>query len=132
VIHCRRTALDTCVSCYMTDIDVGRDIAPSLQALGSFYRGYEQLMDRWREVLRIPVLDVTYEEVVTNPEPEIRRLLEFLGLPFDKRCLNFYESGRAVSTASRDQVRKPLYSSSIGRWRHYERHLEELKQALEG
>jgi len=129
-IHCRRSALDTCVSCYTTDIDVGRDIATDLSSLGRFYHGYSQLMLRWKNVLQIPVLDVNYEDLVIDPEAQVRRLLEFLGLLFDKNCLHFHDSTRNVATASREQVRKPLYSTSIGRWRHYEQHLDELKKAL--
>jgi Flp pilus assembly protein TadD len=130
VIHCRRSDMDTCLSCYITDIDLGRDIAPDLTTLGKFYRGYDQLMRQWPSALRIPLLEVVYEDIVTYPESQVRRLLDFVGLPFEEKCLRFHESERKVATASRDQVRKPIYSTSVGRWRHYEQHLGELKQSL--
>ena len=130
IIHCRRSDLDTCLSCFITDIDVGRDIAPDLATLGSFYRGYDRLMRLWPSILRIPMLEIAYEDVVINSESQVQRLLDFLGLPFEQKCLRFHESERKVATASREQVRKPIYSTSVGRWRHYEQHLGELKRAL--
>jgi hypothetical protein len=78
------------------------------------------------------MLNVCYEQMVAEPETESRRLIEFLGLPWDDRCLKFHETKRSVATASIMQVRRPIYETSIGRWRHYERHLVPLKSALSG
>ncbi len=87
-------------------------------------------MDHWRSTLSVAILDIRYEALVTSPEPQVRRLLEFCELPWEPRCLEFYKSPRYVNTASYDQVRQPLYRSSIGRRRHYEAHLGELIEAL--
>ncbi len=94
------------------------------------YRQYRRIMDHWRAVLDLPILDVVYEELVAEPEPVCRRLIEFCGLEWDDRCLRFHESGRFAGTLSYDQVRRPLYASAIGRYRNYERHLGPLKEAL--
>ena len=130
IIHCRRDPLDTCLSCFMTPLDSGIDFRFDLNHLGSFYRGYERLMAHWKSVLNLPILDVQYEDVVANPEAQSRRMVEFLGLPWDEKCLRFYETDRPVATSSVQQVRNPVYSSSVERWRHYEKHLNPLKAAL--
>ena len=84
----------------------------------------------WRLTLSVAILDISYEAFVTSPEPQVQRLLEFCELPWEPRCLEFHKSPRYVNTASYDQVRQPLYRSSIGRWRHYEAHLGGLIEAL--
>ncbi|MHB8347793.1 MAG: sulfotransferase, partial [Acidiferrobacterales bacterium] len=84
----------------------------------------------WRSTLSIGILDIRYETLVAAPEPEVRRLLEFCGLSWEPRCLEFHRSGRYINTASYDQVRQPLYHSSIGRWKHYEAQLREMIEAL--
>jgi tetratricopeptide (TPR) repeat protein len=130
VIHCRRDPLDTCLSCYMTDLVIGHEFQYDLRHLGLFYREYERLMTHWKSVLKLPILDVQYEKLVSNPEREIRRMVEFVGLPWDERCLKFHETKRPVATASTEQVRQPVYHSSVRRWKHYEKHLGPLKEAL--
>ena len=88
-------------------------------------------MPRWPKVLRIPILDIDYEEVSNQSRGSgLAAGLNSSVLHLTKDCLHFHESSGSVATASREQVRKPLYSSSIGRWRHYERHLDELKRGL--
>jgi hypothetical protein len=87
-------------------------------------------MDHWDRVLPGKVLHVQYEDVVREPEANIRRLLAHCGLPFEPGCLNFHETRRAVRTASAEQVRQPLYSSGVGYWRHFASELEPLRQAL--
>ena len=87
-------------------------------------------MEHWKCVLDVPILDVHYDHLVTEAESETRETLEFIGLEWDSRCLKFHESGRVVSTASYDQVRQPLYTRSLQRWKNYERHLEPLKKIL--
>jgi len=88
-------------------------------------------MDHWHEVLPGKVLDVHYEQMVFDQEAQTRRILDFLGLPWEDRCLRFYETDRAVNTASSEQVRQPMYTSSVNFWRNYEAHLGELIEALE-
>ncbi len=130
IIHCRRDPLDTCFSCFFQNFGRNQPLFADLRKLGTVYRQYERLMSHWRRVLRIRMLDVHYEDLVRNQEGESRRLLEFCGLPWDDRCLAFHRTQRAVNTASFWQVRQPIYASSVGRWRHYERHLTPLKEAL--
>jgi hypothetical protein len=130
IIHCRRDPMDTCLSCWFLSFGGDHPYAYDFRSLGDYYHKYLRLLRHWREVIRLPVLDVCYEELVTDQEAMTRRLLEFCGLPWNDACLKFHESARTVSTASSDQVRKPLYISSIGRWRHYAAHLGELEAAL--
>lgn len=130
VIHCVRDARDTCVSCYMTDTAVGGGFCRNFETLAGYYRAYARIMAHWREVLTVPVLEVRYEDVVADVEGSARSMLEFLGLGWDERCVRFHENRRPVATASREQVRKPLYASSVGRWRNYREALPGLFEAL--
>ena len=130
VIHCVRDAIDTCLSCYLTGFAAANEFSFDLGHLGAYYRDYRRLADHWKTVLSVPILEVRYSDVVFDTEGQARRMLEFLELPWDERCLTFYENRRRVSTASEDQVRRPVYASSIGRWKNYEKHLTELLAAL--
>jgi hypothetical protein len=131
IIHCMRDPLDTCLSCYSQNFN-GHEYTHDLSHLGHFYRDYQRIMQHWRGVVRVPVLEVQYEALVEDPEPGSRRLIEFCGLPWDDSCLRFYENKRTVVTASYDQVRRPIYKTSTERWRNYERHIDPLKAALAG
>ena len=130
IIHCMRSPLDTCLSCYFHYFGGSHSYAYDLTDLGDYYRKYQRIMRHWKKVLHIPVLDVDYEALVRDQEGETRRLLAFCDLPWDPVCLSFYKSGRTVATASSSQVRKPLYSSSVERWRNYEEYLAPLRKAL--
>lgn len=130
VVHCRRHPLDTCLSLFFHHFSDPQPYAYDLECVGRYYRGYERLMAHWRTVLPMAMLELDYEALVENQERESRRLVEFCGLPWDARCLAFHESDRAVQTASRWQVRQPIYRRSVGRWRHYEAHLAPLERAL--
>ena len=88
-------------------------------------------MDHWHEVLPGKVLDVQYEEVVADLETQVRSILDYLELPFEQACLDFHQTERAVKTASSEQVRQPIYSSSVDLWRNYESHLDELIEVLQ-
>jgi hypothetical protein len=132
VIHCRRNPIENCFSCYTSAL------SPLMHAwcsdfanLGLYYRQYVRLMAHWRAVLDVPILDVQYEELVTNPEAMTRRIIEFCGLPWDDRCLRFHESGRTVRTLSFDQVRRPMYTKSLERSAPYYEYLGPLREALE-
>lgn len=131
VVHCVRNPMDTCLSIYAQNFSNAHPYATDLKILGRYYRLYEKIMQHWKNVLDLQILDFHYEELVGNPEHQIRRLLDFCGLKWSDTCLNFHESKRDVVTASYDQVRQPLYSRSVGRWKWYEQHLQELKMALE-
>jgi hypothetical protein len=130
VIHCTRHPLDTCLSIYFQYFNASHAYAYDLEQIGTHYREYERLMAHWRQVLDIPMLEVSYEELVTSPEEMIPKLVEFCGLEWDPACLRFYEKKRFVNTASYDQVRQPLHPKSIGRWKHYEQSLGALKSVL--
>lgn len=130
LIHCMRDPLDTCLSCYCQEFAHGQPFASDLGHLGRYYRDYERLMAHWRKVLPSPVLEVPYEALVADQEAWSRKLVDFLGLPWDERCLAFYKKERLVRTASFWQVRQPIYATSVGRWRHYARHLGPLFAAL--
>ena len=131
VIHCRRNPLDTCLSIYSQSFNRMHNYAVRLDSLGHFYREYERLMVHWHDVLDLPILDVCYEELIENPQEISRSLVEFCGLEWDDRCLNFHQSGREVATASYNQVRQPIYKQSRERWRNYEAYLGPLYQALD-
>ena len=130
VIHCMRNPLDICLSIYFQYFNASHAYSHDLVHTATHYREYERLMAHWRQVLDIPILDVHYEEVVTRPDEMIPKLVEFCGLEWDSACLRFYEKKRFVDTASYDQVRQPLHPKSIGRWKHYDKHLGPLKAAL--
>lgn len=131
VIHCVRDPLDTCVSCYAKLAGGGvSEYAHDLGHLGRFYREYRRLWAHWKEVLDVPMLEVAYENIVEDAEGEARRMVEFLGLEWSDTCVRFHENRRVARTASLDQVRRPLYRSSVARWRNYERHLGPLVEAI--
>lgn len=131
VIHVVRDPLDTCLSCYLTHFNDSVTHASDLTHLGMNFVDQAKTMAHWRRVLELPILEVSYETLVADAEAQVRRMLEFLDLPWDHRCVRFHESDRFIGTASMHQVRRPLYSSSVGRWKHYERHLGPLVEALQ-
>jgi hypothetical protein len=130
VVHCRRDPIDTCLSCFFQNFAEPHPFALDLAHLGHYYREYERLMAHWAEVLPLPVFKLSYEELTADQEAVSRRLVEFCGLEWDERCLRFNETERHVRTASALQVRRPLYRTSVGRWKRYERHLAPLLEAL--
>jgi tetratricopeptide (TPR) repeat protein len=131
VIHCRRDAMDTCLSCYTKLFAGQQDFAYDLTELGRFHRAYQKLMAHWRDILPAShLLEVDYEAVVDDVEAEARRMLQFLGLPWNDCVLRFYETARPVRTASVNQVRLPIYHTSAGRWRKHAAHVQPLLAAL--
>lgn len=120
VIHCKRHPVATCWSLFTSNFGVHDPYYNSLDHLAHYYRCYERLMCHWLEVLRPGPIEVVYEELVQRPEPNIRRLLEGMGLPWDERCLRFQEHRRPIATASHQQARKPIYTTSIERWKAFE------------
>jgi len=132
VVVCQRDPRDVALSCFFQLFQDGPNVwTDDLADCGFRIRETGRLMDHWRKVLPIPMLEVRYETLVANLESESRRLIDFLGLDWDPACLAFHETERTVMTASHWQVRQPLYASSVGRWRHYQRHLEPLLRELE-
>jgi len=130
VIHCMRDPMDTCLSCYVHHFAGSNPFAYSLEHLGRFYRDYERIMSHWHRVIASPILEVRYEELVENPETMSRRMINFIGLEWNETCLRFHENRRVALTASQHQVRRPIYRSSMMRWKAYEKFLDPLKAAL--
>jgi len=130
IIDARRHPLDSCFGTYKQLFASGQPFSYDMTEIGEYYLQYRRLMDHWHEVLPGFVLDVQYEDVVADLESQVRRILDFCGLPFEEACLRFHETERAVKTASSEQVRQPIYSSSVNLWRNYEEHLETLVHIL--
>ena len=132
VIHCRRDARATCMSIYFNDFVGFHPYACDLNRIGQRYHHYLRMMEHWRAILPLPLLEVDYEAVVGDVEATSRQILEFCDLTWDQRVLQFYETERVVQTASQWQVRRPIYRDSLNLWRHYEQHLAPLEQGLAG
>jgi tetratricopeptide (TPR) repeat protein len=130
IIDARRHPLGCCFSCFKQHFARGQWFTYGLDDLGRYYRDYVELMAHFDAVLPGRVGRVFYEEMIADPETELRRLLAHCALPFDAACLRFYENERAVRTASSEQVRQPIFREAVGHWRHYESWLDPLKQAL--
>ena len=131
IVHSIRDAMDTCFSCYSLPFKAEYRYAYDLRALGRRYLRYQRLMQHWRTALPYGcVFDMHYEKLVAEPEAQTRALLNYLGLPWDERCLRFYENTRAVHTSSVVQVRKPIYTASIARWKRFEKYLGPLQDTL--
>lgn len=131
ILHCVRDPLDTCLSIYFQHFAHPRNTyAYDLDDIGFFYRQYQDLMAHWRALLPSNLHDVVYEDLVQNPEPQIRKLVAAARLDWDPACLESHKHAGRIQTASVWQARQPIYGSSIGRWRHYERHLDALRKAL--
>src|SRR5215469_2864658 len=130
VVFCRRDTRDTCLSCYFHRFDQPLVWYTDLVDCGSRALELERLAEHWRGVLPLRMLTIDYEALVADLEGESRRLIEFLGLDWEPACLDFHKTERSVRTASGWQVRQPLFTRSVGRWRKYERHLAALLQVL--
>ncbi len=130
IIHCRRDPIDTCLSCFEQDFQGPMTWAWDLTTLGRYYRQYARLMAHWRRVLPNAFLEMDYETVVDDTRRAAETMVEFCGLDWEERCLDFHRTERAVLTFSLAQVRRPIYATSIGKWRRYRRHLGPLIEAL--
>jgi tetratricopeptide (TPR) repeat protein len=130
VIFCRRDARDTCLSCYFQSFSAGNIFSYDLADCGHYHVENDRLAAHWLRVLPLAMLEVRYEDVVADLENQSRRLIDFLGLPWDPACLEFYRTKTTVLTSSVWQVRQPLYQRSVGRWRQYQEHLGPLFKAL--
>jgi hypothetical protein len=130
VILCRRDARDTCLSCYFQGFASGNIFSFDLRDCGHYHVQNMRLMDHWLKAQPLRMLEVHYEDVTRDLEGQSRRLIDFLGLDWDSRCLEFHQAKTTVLTSSVWQVRQPIYQQSVGRWRHYESHLGPLIEAL--
>jgi tetratricopeptide (TPR) repeat protein len=124
-IHCRRDLRDTALSCWMTQFRM-LNWTCDRDDIASRFKDYQRLMAHWRTCLPVPILELDYEDTVADLEGTARRLVSWLGLEWEPACLNFHLTRRAIRTASASQVRRPVYHSSVGRWRHYESALRPL------
>jgi tetratricopeptide (TPR) repeat protein len=130
IIDARRHPLACCFSVFKQHFARGQHFAYDLRDLGCYYRDYVSLMSHFDNVLPGRVHRVFYERLIEDTEEEVRRLLDYCGLPFEQACLRFYENERAVRTASSEQVRQPIFRDALEQWRHFETWLEPLKTAL--
>src|SRR6185437_4163387 len=127
VIYVRRDPIDVCLSCYFQDFANAMSWTMDLSDLAHYYREHHRLMEHWRSVLpEGTLLEVPYAELVAEPETWSRKIIEFVGLPWDPKCLEFHQTKRAVVTASHWQVRQKVYSSSVGRWKNYQKFIRPL------
>jgi len=129
---CRREPMDNCLSIYRQPLTQPHAYAHDLENLGKYYRLHEALIEHWQGVLGDRLFTLQYEQLGADPEAVIRELLDFSGLSFDPACLAFHATDRVVKSPSASQVRQPLYSSSVGAWRRYEKHLQPLIDGLAG
>jgi predicted Zn-dependent protease len=130
IIDARRHPLGCCFSAYKQHFARGQGFTYSLEDIGRYYRDYVELMVFFDEILPGRIHRVIYESMIEDTESEVRRLLEYCGLPFEASCLRFYENERAVRTASSQQVRRPIFREGMDHWRHYEPWLDPLKESL--
>ncbi len=131
IVHCLRDPMDTCLSCYFHNFSGDHSYSYALEDLGFYYNQYLDLMNHWKQVLSIPVMDIRYEELISDQDSISRKLVDFCGLDWDDNCLGFYKTSRTVSTASHDQVRQPIYTRAVGRSEHYMEFLAPLKVSLD-
>lgn len=132
IVHVKRNPVDTCVSCFTRLFNRHQDATYDLAELGKHYISYVRLTEHWRQVLPAgSFLEVQYEDIVADMEGQAKRLIDYVGLPWDKACLDFHKNERSIRTASVTQVRQPIYKSSVERWRHYESYLGPLLEELQ-
>ena len=130
IIHCQRNPIDTCLSNYFQDFAGMVNWAYRLEDLAHYYKAYQRIMVHWEQVLKVPLMTIKYERLIEDHENESRKIIEFCGLEWDPQCLKFNKSRRFVNTASYQQVSRPIYRSSVERWRNYEDYIGTLLELL--
>ena len=130
IIDARRYSLDCCFSMFKQLFAQGQEFSYGLDEAGSYYNSYVKLMDHWDRVLPNKVLKVNNEDIIEDLEGQVRRMLEFLELPYEEECISFYETDRSVRTASSEQVRRPINKDGMERWKPYSKHLKPLLNHL--
>jgi len=130
IIDARRNPMDCCFSCFKQLFAQGQEFTYGLEDIGRYYADYVSLMAHWHEVLPGKILHVQHEDVLDDLEGQVRRMLDYLGLPFEPACLDFHNTERAVRTASSAQVRQPINRKGVDVWRPFEAYLDPLKDAL--
>ena len=131
IIHCKRNSVDTCWSNYKNLFSSNKlDYSYSFSNLANYYKLYEDLMLHWNKIYKNKFYEIDYEKLVKNKDEEIKNILKYLDLEWDENCLNFHKNKRSVSTASLAQVRKPIYNSSVEKWKNYNLELASLIKML--
>lgn len=130
VIHCRRNPIDTCLSCFKQNFARGQYWSYDLEELADYYNMYLEMMEHWRDVIGDRFIEVDYEDTVSDLENQARRMIDFIGLEWNEACLTPHKQKRAVLTASKMQVIKPVYKSSVKSWQKYETQLQPLINGL--
>ena len=130
IIDARRHPLSCCFSGFKQLFGEGQQFSYDLGDIGHYYRSYVEVMDHWDKELPGQILRVQYEDVIDDLETQVRRILDYCGLPFEQACIDFYKSKRAVRTPSSEQVRQPIYKSGMDQWQNFEPFLDPLKKAL--
>jgi len=131
IIHCKRNPVDTCLSSFRLKFLDKLHFTTDLENLGKYYVAYSQLMDHWKDVFGDRILEVEYEDTVDDLEKQAQRIIDFVGVEWDDACLDFHKTKRSVNTASVNQVRQPIYKTSVGRHERYGDLLKPLLDALE-
>ena len=130
IIDARRHPMACCFSGFKQHFAEGQEFTYGLENVGQYYRDYVELMDHWDKVLPDQILRVQYEDVVDDTETQVRRILDYLGLPFEQACVDFHKTKRSVRTASSEQVRQPIFKSGLEQWKNFEPWLGPLKDTL--
>ncbi len=131
IIHCLRNPLDVCLSIYFHNFNKNHPYTDNLSNLGHYYNQYRKLMAFWHNQYNDFIIDISYENVLTNTEDNIRNMLNHIGLDWNEDCLKFYENKRTISTPSYAQVNQPIYTASMERWRHYAPYINNLRNTVE-
>ena len=130
IIDARRYPLDCCFSMFKQLFAQGQEFSYGLAEAGSYYKSYVKLMDHWDKVLPNKILRVNNEDVIEDLEGQVKRMLDFLDLPFEEDCISFYETDRSVRTASSEQVRQPINKKGMGRWKPYAKNLKPFIESI--
>ena len=131
IIDTRRDPMDTCFSCFKQFFARGQLFTYSLEDLGNYYTDYIRAMNHWHNIYGKDIYTIHYDNVINETEETIRELIDYCELPFEKECLEFYNSSRPVKTPSAEQVRQPIYKSGLNYWKNYEKHLLPLKKIID-
>ena len=131
IIHCKRNPLDSFISAFQNDMKDAHAYSYDQVTYGKYYHNYLRLMDHWKNAFPSNIYELQYEALTANPEVEVRNILNFLGLTWEEACLKFNEREATIKTFSRLQVRNPIHTGSVARWRNYEKHLAPIISVLE-
>ena len=131
IINCNRNPIDTCLSCFFQNFDKQHQYSYNLKTLALFHNEYTRLMHHWKSLFSDRIYDIKYENMIENQEEESRKLILACDLKWDESCLSFYKSDSVVSTASKWQVRRPIYKTSVEKWKNYEPYIDELIENLD-